>query len=113
MTSNTSLTSDTAKKPRPDAKSDTAIKPLTAGKIQPGLEVPHATSEPDLESRIRQRRAELIANLRELRADTRIEATQASDKLKAKLSDIAHILKEGVVAGWTSLGDTVKQKLEH
>lgn len=108
----TSNKSETAKAPRPDARSDTAIEPPTAGKTQPGPGAPHATSEPDLESRIRVRRAELIAKLRELRADTRIEATEAGDKLKAKLSEIGRLLKEGVVEGWTSLGDTVKQKLE-
>jgi hypothetical protein len=109
----TSNKSNTAKAPPPDARSDTAIEPPIAGATQLGLGVPHATSEPDLESRIRLRRAELIGKLRELRADTRIEATQAGDKLKAKLSEIGHLLKEGVVEGWTSLGDTVKQKLEH
>jgi hypothetical protein len=96
-------------------KSDLATEPPITNKTQPGLGVLHATSEPqpDLESRIKVRRAELIAKLRALRADTRLEAIQAGDKLKAKLSEIAHLVKEGVVDGWASLGDNVKHKLEH
>jgi hypothetical protein len=70
------------------------------------------SKEPDLESRIRRRRAELIGRLRELRADTRLEVVQAGDKLKARLSEVAHIITEGVSDGWTSLGDVVKHKLE-
>jgi hypothetical protein len=94
-------------------KSDLATEPPITNKTQPGLGVLGAPSEPDLESRIKVRREQLIAKLRALRADTRLEAIQAGDKLKAKLSEIAHILKEGVVDGWASLGDNVKHKLEH
>jgi hypothetical protein len=60
-----------------------------------------------------ERRAELIAKLVELRADNRIEATEARDKLKAKLSELAHIIKESVVDGWASIGDVAKHKLDH
>jgi hypothetical protein len=67
----------------------------------------------DLESRIDKRRNELIARLAELRADTRIEAVEARDKLKAKLSELGHIIKMGVVDGWANLGDIVKQRLDH
>lgn len=110
MTTNTiNTTSDN----RPDTKSDAAVERPITSKTEPGLGVPHATAEPALESRIKVRRAELVAKLRELRADTRLEATEAGDKLKAKLSEVAHIIKEGVVDGWTSLGDTAKHKLEH
>jgi hypothetical protein len=94
-------------------KPDLATEPPITSKTQPGLGVPRAASEPDLESRIKARRAELIAKLCALRTDTRLEVIQASDKLKAKLSEIAHILKESVVDGWASLGDNVKHKLEH
>jgi hypothetical protein len=59
------------------------------------------------------RRAELVAQLRELRADRRLEAGEAGDKLKARLSELAHLLKWGVVDGWASLGDKVKHRLEH
>jgi hypothetical protein len=68
---------------------------------------------PDLESRIKTRRDEIKARLVELEADARIEAVEARDKLKAKLSELGHIIKEGVVDGWASIGDVVKQKLDH
>jgi hypothetical protein len=67
---------------------------------------------PDLETRINARRAELMAKLAELKADVRIEAVEASDKLKRKLSELTHIIKEGVVDGWANLNDTVKSKLD-
>jgi hypothetical protein len=107
------MTTDTTKDHSPDAKSDAAIEPPTARKTQPELAAPHATSEDDLESRIRRRRAELIGKLGELRANTRLMATEASDRLKARLSELAHIIKLGVVDGWTNLGDAVKHNLEH
>ena len=106
---------NTTKDHGPDM-ADMAIEPPTTSKAQPGLGARAPSEpelEPDLESRIKVRRAELIAKLRELRADTRLEATQAGDKLKAKLSEIAHIIKAGVVDGWASLGDNAKHKLEH
>ena len=68
---------------------------------------------PDLESRIKTRRNDIIARLVALKADTRIETLELRDKLKAKLSELGHIIKEGVVDGWASLGDTAKQKLDH
>jgi hypothetical protein len=107
------MTTSTTKDHPPDAKPDAAIEPPIARKTQPGLAVPNATSEADLESRIKLRRAELIGKLGELRGDTRIAATEARDRLKARLSELAHIIKMGVVDGWTSLGDAVKHKLEH
>ena len=67
----------------------------------------------EVESRIQVRRAELVAQLRELRADRRLEAGEAGDKLKARLSELSHLLKWGVVDGWASLGDKVKHRLEH
>jgi len=107
------MTTNTTKDPAPNAKSTLAIEPPIPSEIQPGLGVPPASSEPDLESRIKARRAELVAQLRELRADRRLEAGVAGDKLKASLSELSHILKWGVVDGWASLGDKVKDRLEH
>jgi hypothetical protein len=107
------MTINTTKDPRPDARSDLAIEPPVTSEIQHGLGAPHASSEPDLESRIKVRRAELVAQLRELRADRRLEASEAGDKLKARLSELSHLLKWGIVDGWASLGDKVKHRLEH
>ena len=107
------MTINTTKDPRPDARSNLAIDPSVTSEIQQGLGAPHASSEPDLESRIKARRAELVAQLRELRTDRRLEAGVACDKLKARLSELSHLLKWGVVDGWASLGDKVKDRLEH
>ena len=71
------------------------------------------TIPPDLEARVGARRAEIIARLVELRPDQRIEAVEARSKLKAKLSELSHIIKEGVVDGWANLGPSAKQKLDH
>lgn len=106
------MTTNTTKDHQPDAKSNPASEPPIAGKAQPGPGAPNATSAPDLESRIGVRRVEMVAKLRTLRADKRMEALEAADKLKAKLSELSHILKWGVVDGWASIGDNVTNKLE-
>jgi hypothetical protein len=107
------MTIRTMKGPRPDPSSDLAAEPPIASKIQPAVVDSRASAEPDLESRIRLRRAELFVRLRELRADRRFEAAEACDKLKAKLSELSHLLKWGISDGWGSLGDNVKRRLEH
>ncbi len=109
MTTNTFNTTDDQ---RIDIKSDAAVERPITSKTQPGLGVAPAISEPDLESRVTARRAELIAKLIELKADTRREAIEARDKLKAKLSELAHIVKWGIVDGWASLGGPVTHKLD-
>lgn len=106
------MTSNTTTDPRLDARAEAAVERPIASKTEPGVGVPHAASQPDLESRIRERRAELLGKLGELRADTRPGASEARDKLKATLSDLAHVVKWGVVDGWASIGGPVTQKLE-
>ena len=107
------MTFPTMKGRRPDPGSDLTTEPPIASKFQPPLVDLCASAEPNLESRIRLRRAELFVRLRELRADRRFEAAEARDKLKAKLSELAHLLKWGMSDGWGSLGDNVKRRLEH
>jgi hypothetical protein len=100
--------------PAPDAKLDAAgIEPPIASKTQPELTVVTAASEADLESRIQQRRGEMIATLGQLRADPRLAATEVRDRLKGQLSELAHIIRVGVVDSWANLNDTVKHRLEH
>jgi hypothetical protein len=106
------MATSTIKDHPPETKTDAAIEPTSATTPQPELAVPRAGAGSDLESRITARRAELIGKLREIRAEAGLEVTQARDKLKARLSELAHILKEGIVDGWANLGDTVKNKLE-
>lgn len=107
------MTTRTTKDPLPGATSDLAIEPTVTSKIQPALVDSRAGSAPDLESRIRLRRAELFVRLRELRADRRLEAGEARDKVKAKLSELSHLLKWGISDGWSSLGSSVRRRLEN
>jgi len=107
----TGMTTSTTKDHPPDTQADAAIEPLIARKTEPWLTIPQATSE-DLESRIKLRRAELIEKLGELRADTRLAATEVRGKLKASLSELAHIIKMELADGWASPGDAVKHNLE-
>lgn len=106
------MMTSTIKVPPGEAKADAVSEPRGAREAQPELSVLHAGSEPDLESRIKQRRAELIGKLRELRSDASLEVVQVRDRLQARLPELAHILKKGVVDGWANLGDAVTQKLE-
>jgi len=73
---------------------------------------PPVATEPDLESRLRQRRAALIDKLGALRGDVRPESVESRQKLKAKLSELAHIVKWGVVGGYASLAAPLTNKLE-
>jgi hypothetical protein len=101
------MTTTAPKHPPPPTKADAA----SAREPDPTLVAP-SSAEPDLESRVRRRRAELIAKLGEVRTQTSLEMVQLGDRLKARLSEVGHLIKEGVVDGWASLGDSVKHKLE-
>jgi hypothetical protein len=108
----TTNTTDTIESPRPDAKSDPESELPIASKTSPGVGAAHATPEPDLQSPINVRHVALVARLRELRADMDVDAIEAGDKLKAKLSELSHIIEGGIVDGWASLGNNVKSRLE-
>src|SRR5437762_2650602 len=69
--------------------------------------------QPNLESRINTRRAQLIKALANLKADTRVAAAEARDKIKSRLSELRHVVKWGVADGWASVGEPVTNKLEH
>ncbi|HEX8107000.1 MAG TPA: hypothetical protein VF516_04690 [Kofleriaceae bacterium] len=106
------MTTSTIRDPSRETQADAVIEPPGARNAQLEPAALRASSEPDLESRIRRRREELIGKLRELRSEASLEVVQARDRLQARLPELAHILKEGVVDGWASLGDAVKHKLE-
>ncbi|HEV7558558.1 MAG TPA: hypothetical protein VGO00_23975 [Kofleriaceae bacterium] len=78
-------------------------------KTIPGL----AVAPPDLERTIEIRRTEIVARLGELTSDVRLEAADERDKLKAKLSELAHLVKENVVDGWANIAAAGKIKLGH
>jgi hypothetical protein len=70
------------------------------------------SKELDLESRIKDQRAALIEKIGGLRGDVRPEALESRSNLKARLSDLAHILKWGVADDWRSVSAPVMNKLE-
>lgn len=105
------MTTDTTKHPGPDARSHAAIGHPLAGKVQPGIAIPH-NAEPDLESRISYRRAQLIGKLGELKTDARLGVAEMRGKLKATLSELSHVVKWGVVDGWANVSAPVTNKLE-
>ena len=67
---------------------------------------------PDLESRIKARRAALIEKLGGLRGDVRPQAVESRINFKARLTDLAHILKWGVADDWQNVTAPVANKLE-
>ena len=104
------MMTSTIKIPPPETKADAMIEGPGAREAHPEPSVLRASSEPDLESRIEQRRVELIGKLGEIRSEASLEVVQTGDRLKARLSELAHILS--VVDGWANLSDTVKHQLE-
>ena len=71
------------------------------------------SSPPDLETRIANRKQELIAEIVENKKNSsRAGAAEAIDRAKVRLSDLARIVKECVVDGWTNVGPSAKVKLE-
>jgi len=97
---------------RPGASSDMDIAPSSMLRTQPDLGGSTPASDLGFEQRILVRRAELVARLTQHRASMHLDELGAGDKVKARLSELAHIMREGVVDGWANIGDSVRQRLE-
>jgi hypothetical protein len=66
-----------------------------------------------LEAQVTARKAELIAEIIEHKMNSsRAGAAEAVDMLKARLSELAHIVKEGVVDGWANVGPAARTRLD-
>ncbi|HEY5927728.1 MAG TPA: hypothetical protein VIV11_38850 [Kofleriaceae bacterium] len=73
---------------------------------------PSATAS-DLQTRVENRKRELISEIVEHKQNSsRAGATEAIDRIKARLSELAHIMKEGVVDGWANVGPSAQLKLD-
>lgn len=82
---------------------------MSAAPINPSSPIPPA----DLESRVATRKRELIAEIEDHRRNiSRPGAVVAVDIIKARLSELAHIVKEGVVDGWANVGPSATLKLD-
>jgi hypothetical protein len=69
--------------------------------------------QPDLQTRVATRKQQLISEILEHKKDSlRVGAAAAIDRIKARLLELDHIVKEGVVDGWANLGGRAKRKLE-
>jgi hypothetical protein len=67
----------------------------------------------DLETRVANRKQELISEIIEHKMNSsRVGAADAIEKIKARLSILAHIVKDGVVDGWANVSPNVKLKLD-
>jgi hypothetical protein len=65
-----------------------------------------------LEARVDHRKRQLIAELTMLKHDVKDGAAEARDKIKARLSQLAHIVKSGVVDGWANVDAAVTTRLD-
>jgi hypothetical protein len=70
------------------------------------------TDEPDLESRINARCLEMARKLDELEGDTRVGAAETRGQLEAKLSELRHIIIDGMVDGWAKLEEQIGIELD-
>jgi len=67
----------------------------------------------DLETRVANRKRELIAEIIEHKQNSsRVGAAEAIERIKARLSELARIVKEGVVDGWANVGPSATLKLD-
>jgi hypothetical protein len=65
----------------------------------------------NLESRVAERKRELIIELIEHKKSVRPGAVEAGDALKERLADLARILKDNLTAGWDNLNDATRNRL--
>lgn len=82
---------------------------MSAAPIKPSRRTP----TPDLETRVANRKRELISEIVEHKKNSsRACAAEAIDRANARLVDLARIVKEGVVDGWANVGPSAKLKLD-
>ena len=93
-----------------DARSGAVIEHPSASQVPP--EVAGAAGVPNLESRIKERRTKMIEKIDGLRGDRRPEAVESRDRLKAKLSELAHLIRWGVVDDWASVSVPLVNRME-
>jgi hypothetical protein len=75
--------------------------------------VPAPVPATALEARVAARKRELIEELIEHKTSVRSGAPEAAAKLKERLTELAHIVKEGVVDGWANIGEAARIRIDH
>lgn len=67
----------------------------------------------DLESRVENRkRAHLAVIIEHKQSSSRAGSVEAIERARARLSELAHIVKLGVVDGWANVGPVAKLRLD-
>lgn len=72
---------------------------------------PSRLNEEDLETRVANRKRELITEIIEFKKSSRVDAAESIERLKARLSDLAHLM-EDVVDGWANVGERSRVRLD-
>lgn len=70
------------------------------------------SNEEDLETRVANRKRELITEIIEFKKSSRVDAAESIERLKSRLSDLAYLMKEGVVDGWANVDECSRVKLD-
>jgi len=71
------------------------------------------TRAPDLETRVANRKQELISEILELKKNSsRSGAAEGIHKITGRLSELAHIVKVGVADGWANVGPSATRRLD-
>lgn len=72
-----------------------------------------ATPRTDLETRVENRKRDLISEIVEHKKNSsRAGAADAIERVKAHLTELAHIVKENVTDGWGKVSASAKVKLD-
>jgi predicted transcriptional regulator len=61
---------------------------------------------------IANRKRELITEIIEFKKSSRVDAAESIERLKSRLSDLAYLMKEGVVDGWANVDERSRVKLD-
>lgn len=80
--------------------------------IRPMSISPSRSSEEDLETRVANRKQELITEILEFKKSSRVDRAESIELLKARLSDLAYLMKEHVANGWANVGERSRIKLD-
>jgi hypothetical protein len=88
--------------------SDTDARVFSSPRAASGVQVDAGMTQKDeLADRVQARKHELLSKYNELKADTRKEAGQKRDQIKAKLDDLEDAIKDG----WEHMTDAVRGRL--
>jgi hypothetical protein len=67
----------------------------------------------DLQMRVENRKRDLISEIVEHKKNSsRANAAEEIDKIKARLSELTHLMKETVLDGWANVSSSAKVKLD-